>query len=388
MVANETRSKNLKIDGDSHFFPLPDFTDVHKTLGISEAAIDMLLRDGEIFSNREARRGGFRATSAGRKAGAVNPTAATPSQGSGPVGHGIAEQRVRLLPDTGFDAQVLIPDGIYANPFGSPIDRDWDPGLRLALSMAYNNATSSAQNQFPEQLIGCGVIPFGTESIDKCIAEAKRASQELGLKALTINSNWNGQNWDSIELYPLWAAISELDMPLYVHGNPFQCQVNDHIPTNHTLGWERMRRLHISNYLGFAFEYMVAMASLTLGGVLKEFPNLRFAFFEAGGSWLPWVMYTLDRVFQIEPQCARCDELPSELIKQSCLVAVEPDEEAIVGSIQTIGSKNFIIGSDYPHPPSTYPNTAAGISSMEGLSEEAKQDILGDNMSRFFRLSN
>ncbi len=131
---------------------------------------------------------------------------------------------------------------------------------------------------------------------------------------------------------------------------------------------------------------MMAMASLTLGGLLKEFPNLRFAFFEAGGSWLPWIMYTLDRVYEVEPQCARCEIPPSQHIRESCVVAVEPDERAIVGAIATIGSKNFIIGSDYPHPPSTYPNTAAGIEEMEGLSAEAKDDILGRNLVSFFNL--
>ena len=384
---NETATKSKRIDGDSHFFPPVDFTDVADTLGVSEAALEMLLRDSAMFSDREARRGGFKASDAGRQAGAVNPTAATTSQGSGPIGHGVAEHRVKLLPETGFDMQVLIPDGIFANPFGSPIERDWDPGLRMALSMSYNNATAKAQAEYPDQLIGTGIVPFGSDTVGACVREAKRAVETLGLRAITINGNWHGKNWDSIELYPFWEAMNGLGVPLYVHGNPFQCQVNDHIPTTFTLGWERMRRMHISNYLGFAFEYMVAMASLTLGGLLKEFPKLTFAFFEAGGSWLPWIMYTLDRVYHVEPQCARCEILPSEHIRQSCVVAIEPDEQAIVGAVHTIGSKNFIIGSDYPHPPSTYPNTAAGIQDMEGLSAEAKEDILGRNLGVLFNVS-
>jgi len=39
----------------------------------------------------------------------------------------------RKLIETGFDMQVLIPDGIFANPFGSPVGRQWEPGLRLAV---------------------------------------------------------------------------------------------------------------------------------------------------------------------------------------------------------------------------------------------------------------
>ena len=383
---NTAKTKARRIDGDSHFFPPVDFDGVAETLGVSQQALDMLLRDSSMFSDREARRGGFRASTAGKAAGAINPTAATTSQDRGPIGHGVAASRVKLLPETGFDMQVLIPDGIFANPFGSPIERTWDKGLRMALSMSYNNATAKAQAEYPDQLIGTGVVPFGSDSVEACAAEARRAVETLGLKAITISGNWRGENLDSVELYPFWETMNDLGVPLYVHGNPFQCQVNDHIPTTFTLGWERMRRLHVSNYLGFAFEYMMAMASLTLGGLLKEFPNLRFAFFEAGGSWLPWIMYTLDRVYEVEPQCARCEIPPSQHIRESCVVAVEPDERAIVGSIATIGSKNFIIASDYPHPPSTYPNTPARIEEMEGHSAAAKDDILGRNLVSFFNL--
>ena len=385
MVASAKTSVR-KIDGDSHFFPDPDFTGIAERLGMPDQAVQMLLRDAGIFTDREARRGGFRASQAGQKVGALNPTAATTSQGRGPKGHGIAEHRVQLLPETGFDAQVLIPDGIYANPFGSPVGRVWDEGMYLALCMAFNNSAAAAQKQFPKQLIATAALPFGTESVEDCIEEADRAVNELGTKIIDINSNWAGENWDSAFLYPLWEKLNDLGATVYVHGIPFQCQVNDHIPTVQTIGWERMRRLHISNYLGFGFEYMVAMASLTLGGILTDFPKLKFAFFEAGASWLPWAMYSLDRVYGIEPQCARCDVEPSALIAEHCLVAAEPDETPIVAAIQSIGSKNFITGSDYPHPPSTFPNTAAGFIGMEGLSEEGKADILGGNLQRMLGL--
>jgi predicted TIM-barrel fold metal-dependent hydrolase len=252
--------------------------------------------------------------------------------------------------------------------------------------MSYNNAAAAAQNAYPDQLIACGVVPFGTESLEANIAEAKRAVNKLGVKSLMVNSNWRGENWDTVDLYPFWDEMNKLNVPIYVHGNPFACQVQDHVPTNWTIGWERMRRLHISNYLGFGFEYMINMASLTLGGLLTDFPNLKFAFFEAGASWLPWVMYSLDRVYGIEPQCARCDVKPSELILNSSYVAAEPDEDAIVGAIQTIGNQNFIVGSDYPHPPSTFPNTAAGILNMPGLTDEDKEAMLGGNLRRLFNI--
>jgi aminocarboxymuconate-semialdehyde decarboxylase len=369
-----------KIDGDSHFYPAVRATELTRRLpGLSAAAAAAIARDAATFAHPAAHRGGFR-TSTGRDVDA-------PERGgdvSGIEGHGDPAARVRLLPATGFEVQVLIPDRIFANPFGSPLARAEEPGLRLALCQLYNDATAEAQAQFPEQLIGTAVVPF--QDVAESCAEARRAVRELGLKAVTINGNWGGRNYDALDLYPFWETISDLGVPLYVHHNPFLCQVYDHWPTTHTLGGERLRRLHISNYLGFAFEYMVGMAALTLGGVLTQFPDLKFCFFEAGGSWLPWVWYQLDHVWRVEPQCARCDEAPSAQLRRSCWVAVEPDEGPLVQAVAAIGADNFIVGSDYPHPPSTYPNTVAGIERM-ALPAAAKEAILGRNLERVLQLA-
>ena len=66
---------------------------------------------------------------------------------------------------------------------------------------------------------------------------------------------------------------------------------------------------------------------------------------------------------------------------------MEPDEFCLPQAVAAIGSENFIIGSDYPHPPSTFPNTAAGIEKMEGLSEQDKLNILGGNLTQLFGLN-
>jgi hypothetical protein len=66
---------------------------------------------------------------------------------------------------------------------------------------------------------------------------------------------------------------------------------------------------------------------------------------------------------------------------------VEPDEFCLPQAVQAIGSENFIIGSDYPHPPSTFPTTAAGIENMAGLSEQDKENILGGNLTRVLGLT-
>src|SRR5215475_13914015 len=331
-----TLARVKKIDADTHFLPPVDMEELRQFLPkhYNKEAVNMLLRDAGVFADPNARRGGNGAPAAahGAPAAAHGAPAAAPRPVGGAIGHGIPQDRAGLLPETGFDMQVLIPDGIFANSFGSPTRPHWEPGVALALCMAFNNAAAAAQKALPDTFIATARVPLALDVQESC-REAERAVKELGIKIIILTGNWMGKNFDEIALFPFWRTIADLGAVVYVHGNPFNCQVNDHVPSTYTLGWERLRRLHISNYLGFAFEGMMCCASLTLGGLLEEFPDLKFCNFESGGSWLPWVYYTLDRVYGVEPQCARCDVPPSELIKKSCFVAVEPDEEPLVHAI-------------------------------------------------------
>ena len=115
-----TATRVKKIDSDTHFLPPIDVEEIRQFMpkNYPPEAIDMLLRDTSVFANPRARQGGFRATAAGQRTGGggngAPAAAAAPARPAGAVGHGIASDRAGLLPETGFDMQVLIPDGIFA----------------------------------------------------------------------------------------------------------------------------------------------------------------------------------------------------------------------------------------------------------------------------------
>jgi aminocarboxymuconate-semialdehyde decarboxylase len=142
------------------------------------------------------------------------------------------------------------------------------------------------------RFIGPINIPF--DDLEASVLETRRAVPELGLRAVPVPGNWMGKNFDTLDLCPFWHEINELDVTVFVHHIPQGCRGRmsiDHPPRYPMIGMERMRRLHIGTYLGFGLEYIVACAALTLGGVLDEFPNLRFCFFEAGASWMPYARF-------------------------------------------------------------------------------------------------
>jgi predicted TIM-barrel fold metal-dependent hydrolase len=178
-------------------------------------------------------------------------------------------------------------------------------------------------------------------------------------------------------------------MPLIVHDTPQPCggTILDHTTPYPMVGTERYHRLHIGTYVGFGIDYTVACAALTLGGVLDEFPNLKFMFFEAGASWMGYAMVGCDRAFYIERACSRTNTPPSELIKRHCLTAIEnldPTEQLV----DAYGSEIFILGTDFPHPEfQRLPNGPSDILDKPGLTEVDKANILGGNIARVLKMA-
>src|SRR5690606_11214653 len=187
---------------------------------------------------------------------------------------------------------------------------------------------------------------------------------------------------------PFWDAVSGLDMTLFVHDTPQPCggTILHHTTPYPMVGTERYQRLHIGTYLGFGIDYTVAAAALTLGGVLDEFPDLRFVFMEGGALWMSYAMAGADRSFFIEPACSRTRNRPSELMLRHFLTEVQGLEpvEHVVGAM---GADNLFLSTDFPHPEfQALPNRVEDIAAPTSLSAEDKAKILGGNLARFLKV--
>lgn len=359
-------TKTKRIDGDTHFNHTIDFKELKGLLPRAQQrqAEDMMWRDAERFA----------------------PPPPRPDGGASDRPDPTRDPEARLLEmdRLGFDMQVLITQNAMPTPLRPATERPlW---LRTALAQLYNNAAANLQNQYPDRFIPMATIPW--DDIPGSVKELERA-KGLGLRAVCIAGSYMDRNLDGIELYPFWEAVSALDLACIVHDTPQPCggAVIDHTTPYPMVGTERYHRLHIGTYLGFGLDYSVACAALTLGGVLDEFPDLRFLFYEAGAGWMTYAMTGCDRAFYIERHCSRTDTLPSELIKQHCLTAIE-SIEPVEHMVAAYGADNFILGTDFPHPEfQRLPNATTDITDKAGLSDEDKDKILGGNLARFLKLS-
>jgi predicted TIM-barrel fold metal-dependent hydrolase len=367
-----TETKTKRIDGDTHFFYTPDFRQLRELLPGSKGREleDMMWRDGERFADP----GGVRTALTGADGGAG---AGRPDPARDP------EARLAEMDRLGFDMQVLITQNALPTPLRPGSEKPlW---LRTALAQLYNNAAADLQKRYPDHFIPMATIAW--DDIPGSVKELERA-KELGLRAVQIAGSYLDQNLDVYELYPFWEAVTALDLTCIVHNSTQPCggAIIDHTTPYPMVGTERYHRLHIGTYIGFGLDYTVACAALTLGGVLDEFPDLRFMFYEAGASWMLNAMLGCDRSFHIERACSRTNQLPSDLIKRHCLTPIE-SLEPVEQIVAAYGSDNFIIGTDFPHPEfQRLPNATTDITDKPGLSEEDKNKILGGNLARFLKL--
>ncbi len=363
----------MYIDGDTHYWPLRFIERVsHPGRGHVEISED----DGKFM-----------------RFGERVPGKVATYYRDGKVVHSFKEGRWNLdirreyMKKDGFDLQVLIPDNrqlIY----------ELDPELGRQLARAYNDTVSEDIAEAREFI---GVAWVYLPDVKEAVRELRRAVEELGLKAVKLSGGYADGDLDSEVLWPLYEEVARLDIPILVHPGARVYEEQHSHPW--LIGSERYQGFpHFPTALGFPLTYMVTAARLIFSGVLDRFPTLRFAFFEGGTGWVPWLMQTLDQhtpgeagistaVKQFFEGKVGPRKNPSAYFDQFYIAAVSW-EKYLPETVKGWPNHNFIIGSDFDHGDAvaTWPKTVRAVQAMAGLSETDKEKILGANAMRLFKI--
>jgi len=305
------------------------------------------------------------------------------------------KKRLEDMDIAGFDKQVLI--------CGSRITYyETGPEMGLEICKACNEGSAEAMS-FSDRFVGAAIVPL--QDVGMAVDELDRAVSKLGLKAVNIATNVNGKLLDGLEFRSFYKKVSDLNVPILVHGvSDFMCygirQIDKHPPFS---------QVRLTGVLGFPFEMQIAISSLILGGVLDEFPNLRFCFLEGGvgffahlmdrltGDAYAWLTSRSEQERKKDQSkrdirdgvSAREEIVKDRLIKKSpeeyienLYLSVEVFEKLLPYTIQTYGCDNLVLGSDYPHPDTFFPHTLPRLMGLESISAEDKKKIAGKNARR------
>lgn len=350
---------SIRIDVDSHFMPKDVFDDVEPRFEHRRPRVwfDALGRSRVTYPEREANMSHHQHD--------VLPNLFRWSRAR--PGFWEPEKRIEVLDGLGIDMQVLVPSN---DCFHYDVDLD----LAESVCRSYNNAISRVLRQFPGRFIGLVHLPM--QSPPRALAELDRAIMELGLHAPLLFTNVNGRNLDEPELWPVYARIEELGVPLILHPSR----------SGKLLGLERLTKFHLDNALGFLYEATLAITSLICGGVLDLFPRLRVGILETNCGYIPTLMDRLNEVYDQEGVNELIRKRPHEYLDQLWLSAnVLTERETMAYLVDRYPALRLMMAIDFPHGLGGAGERCVDeVVSNPGLTREQKDAILGVNAAQLF----
>ena len=278
------------------------------------------------------------------------------------------EARLRDLDAFGIDVQVLFPS-IFLVPLTD------DPRFETALIRSYNRFMAHACRQRPDRLKWAAVLPM--RDISAAVLEV-RAARELDAAAVMTFGTVGHCMLHDPEFDPVWEAASRLRLPVCVH-----------------VGWsypalrDSCEGLFAADNISFTFPLFMGFFSFAGGGILDRFPDLRVAFLEGGGGWLPYFVERMDHYFGahtantwgILPKRRPSDYLRTGQIFATC----EADELLLPQVLDCLGEDHVMVSADMPHAEARE-GSIEELQHRKDVSDAVKEKILWHNPARFYNL--
>ena len=193
-----------------------------------------------------------------------------------------------------------------------------------------------------------------------------------GVKGCAIASSVpSGTSYGETKFDPIWAAAQDCDIPLAMHQNTggFKDLFSDRVA--HDRYGEQILPHTVRSFIGPQTEIEISLAEMIYGGVFDRFPNLRLV---SGEFDIGWIGHVFQRKSRFDARLG-LKLAPSEYLKQNVWFTFQHDRAGCL-SFSIFGEDNFMWASDYPHPATTWPNSAADLDrQFEGVSDEIRQKV-------------
>lgn len=210
-----------------------------------------------------------------------------------------------------------------------------EPRDTLEISIYLNDHIADVCKRYPKRFVGLGTLPMQHSGL--AIQELKRC-KELGLKGIQIGSHINHWNLNQPELFPIFEAMQDLDMCLFVH--PWWWMAKTKMP-KYWLPW----------LVGMPSETSLAISSMIFGGIFEKLPRLRVAFAHGGGSF-PGTFGRIEHGWKVRPDLVAIDNphSPRKYLGQFWLDSLVHDKKMLEYVIELVGASRICCGTDYPYP--------------------------------------
>ncbi|MCM8779834.1 MAG: amidohydrolase family protein [Candidatus Omnitrophica bacterium] len=236
----------------------------------------------------------------------------------------------------------------------------------------YNDSVAEIIRRYPKKFIGAAILPIGNPK--DVIDEFDRAL-DLGFKAISLASSYNGIYIDEGMFLPIYKKAQEKNIPIFVHPqilNP--------------IGSERVQDPLLTPVIEYVFDTTICIGRLLMSDILREYDKVKFIFAYFGGV-IPFLQHRFDATYEMLRGLNMVKDLkgkPTDFLKR-IYVDTSGDKTLpnFLAALELLGAGHVLWGSDYP----AKKDITGSIQAVKNLniSEENKNNILGGNLEKILK---
>ncbi len=240
------------------------------------------------------------------------------------------------------------------------------------VAQIFNDNIAGIIKKYPDKFIGAAILPIDDSS--DMLDEIKRTTQELGFKAISLASSYNGRYLDDKMFLPVYDKARKENIPIFVHAqivNP--------------IGFERVNDPLLTPVIEYTFDTTICIGKLLMADILREYREVKFIFAHFGGA-IGFLQHRFDATYQMLRGINFVKDLqadPSEYLKN---IYVDTGGDKVktnfLLALELLGPKHVLWGSDWP----AKRDITGAIQAVTDLAipQEDKEGILGGNLNRIF----
>jgi hypothetical protein len=287
----------------------------------------------------------------------------------------VGEQRLALMDAAGIEIQVLsIP---------SHQIQEAEPAPSVELARAANDELATIVGSKPERFRAFATLPLS--DVEASVAELRRSASELGFLGPMLWGQSNGHFLDEPRYEPLWTAIEELDVPVYLH------------PAEPPAAVSAAYRSGIEPWIGSALErgawgwhaeMGMHVLRLAASGTLERHRSVQVIVGHMGED-LPFTLerasYSLERVRASIPAAARLPRTVMETVLDQVAITTSgyPYKAPFECALSVFGADRILFSVDYPFTDNL---EAAQAITNASVSESDREKIASGNARRILKL--
>jgi len=221
----------------------------------------------------------------------------------------------------------------------------------------------------PDRFTGLGAVPL--QDLDAAIRELEFVLKSLKFAGVEIASHVNGVSIGDARFEPFFAAAEKMGAAIFVHAL-------------RPAGQDRIVGPFAEQAVCFPGDIALAAASMITGGIGTRHPKLRIAFSHGGGA-LGVLLPRLVHAWKVTPKAKEgLGESPAVIARRFFYDALVFDPLAVRFVIDSFGSSQICVGSDYPYAMAD--KDPLGTLEKAGLDAAVLAAIRSGNARRFLSL--